>query len=174
MNIYLLILLRLTHVVAGILWGGAAVAYLFFVKPSVGSIGPAGPQFMQNLMDRRKYPVYMMVTSTLTVLSGGVLYWLSSGGLNLAWVRTGPGLGFTIGSLAALVAFLAGSFGIGPTSEAMAVLGGQIARSGAGPTPEQISTMQALEKKLVAAENLDFIMLAISMLSMAVSRYLIF
>lgn len=113
----------------------------------------------------------MISTSLLTVLAGGALYWFISGGLNLAWAASGPGLGFTIGSLAALVAFLVGTFGIGPTSGQMGALGGQIAASGQGPTPEQANTMQRLEKRLSRAEQIDFIMLVIAMLTMATARY---
>lgn len=172
--LFLLIVLRLVHVVAGILWGGAAISYLFFVKPSVKSIGPAGPQFMQSLTTRRKYPTFMMATSLLTVLSGGVLYWLSSGGLNLNWVQTGPGLGFTLGSLASLVAFLVGGFGIGPTAEKMGAIGGQIAASGTGPTPEQLNLLQVLERRLARVELIDFVMLVIAMVTMATARYWFF
>lgn len=171
MNIYILNLLRFVHVVAGILWAGAAISYLFFVKPSVTAIGAAGPQFMQNLMERRKYPIFMMSTSLLTVLAGGILFWFSSGGFNAAWIASGPGIGFTLGSVAALVAFLFGTFGIGPTSAQMGALGGQIAVSGKGPTPEQVAKMQALEKRLNFAEQVDFIMLVIAMLTMATARY---
>lgn len=174
MNIYLLNLLRFVHVVAGILWAGAAISYLFFVKPSVKSIGAAGPQFMQNLMERRKYPIFMVSTSLLTVLAGGALYWIISGGLNLAWIKSGPGLGFTIGSLVALVAFLLGTFGIGPTAGQISTLGGQIAASGQGPTPEQGRKMQSLEKKMSSIENMEFVLLAISLLTMATARYWIF
>jgi uncharacterized membrane protein len=171
MNNYLLILLRIVHIFAGGLWIGAAISYLFFIKPSVKAIGPAGPQFMQNLAERRKYPVFMISTSLLTVLAGGILYWFSSGGFNAAWIDSGPGIGFTIGSLAALVAFLVGNFGIGPTAAQMGALGQQIGASGGGPSPEQISALQALEKKLSNAERIDFVMLVIAMLTMATARY---
>lgn len=171
MNIYLLNLLRLVHVVAGILWAGAAIAYLFFFKPSVKAIGPAGPQFMQNLMQRRKYPVFMVVTSLLTVLAGGALYWFISGGLNLAWAATGPGLGFTIGSLAALFAFFLGTFGIGPIAGQISALGGQIAASGREPSPDQGRKMHALEKRMSSIENVEFVLLVISLLTMATARY---
>lgn len=171
MNAYLLFLLRIVHIFAGALWVGAAISYLFFIKPSVKAIGPAGPQFMQNLAERRKYPLFMVGTSLLTVLAGGILYLYASGGFNLAWTQTGTGLGFTIGSLAALVAFLVGNFGIGPTAAKMGALGGQIGASGGSPTPEQISTLQALEKKLSRAELIDFVMLVIAMLTMATARY---
>ncbi|MGE5248660.1 MAG: hypothetical protein ACM3QS_00465 [Bacteroidota bacterium] len=173
MNIYLLIILRLAHVVAGILWGGAAIAYLFFVKPSVESIGAAGPDFMRSLMERRKYPIFMMAVSLVTALSGALLYW-ALGRLNLLWIKTGPGLGFTLGSLAALVAFFVGGLGIGPASARLAALGGAIAASGGTATPRQASEMRLLAERLVRAERIDFIMLAIAMLTMATARYWVF
>ena len=171
MNVYLLILLRLIHVVAGILWGGAAIFYLFFVKPSVKSIGAAGPQFMQKLVERQRYPLFMISTSTLTILAGGILFWLSSGGFNLFWIQTGPRIGFTIGSLVALFAFIVGNFVIGPTAAKMSSLGLQIAMSGGSPNSGLIVEMQKLEKRLTHAENWDFILLVISMLTMATARY---
>lgn len=164
MNTYLLILLRIVHVIAGILCGGAAISYLFYIKPAVKAIGPAGPQFMENLAERRKYPLFMISTSLLTVLAGGILLWFSSGGFNATWIASGPGIGFTIGTLAGLAAFLVGNFGIGPTSAQMGALGQQIGASGGKPTPEQISILQTLEKKLSRAELIDFVMLVIAML----------
>jgi hypothetical protein len=174
MNIYFLVLLRVVHVVAGILWGGAAVSYLFFIKPSVRSIGAVGPKFMQNLAERRKYPIFMLSTSLLTVVAGGALYLFTSGGLSLSWIKTGPGLGFTIGSIAALIAFLVGNLGIGPASGRIGALGQKIATSGGPPTPEQLSEVQALEKKLYQAEVIDFVALIIAMLTMATARYWVF
>jgi len=171
MNAFLLIVLRLIHVVAGILWGGAAVYYLFFVKPSVVAIGAVGPQFMKNLVERRKMPIFMVSASLLTVLAGGILYWYSSNGINTAWILSGPGIGFTIGSAAALVAFLIGTFGVGPISGQLGGLGGQIAASGKGPTPEQAAQIHALEERLDFVERIDFIMLVIAMLTMATARY---
>lgn len=171
MNIFLLNLFRFLHVVAGILWAGASIFYLFFIKPSVKSIGPAGPQFMQNLSQRRKFPIFMMITSLLTVLAGGALYWYLAGGLSLEWAKTGPGLGFTIGSVAALIAFFLGSLGIGPTSGQIGALGGKIAASGQGPTPQQARELQTLESKLSVIENIEFVLLVISLLTMATARY---
>jgi hypothetical protein len=174
MNLYLLNTLRLVHIVAGILWTGAAISYLFFVKPSVQFIGAAGPQFMQNLMERRKYPIFMMVTSLLTILAGGALYWFSSGGLNWSWTATGPGLGFTVGSIAALLAFFLGMFGIGPTSGQIAALGQQIAAAGTGSTPEQVNQMRQLEKRVNVLERVEFVLLVIALVTMATARYWIF
>jgi hypothetical protein len=174
MDIYILLILRLIHVVAGILWGGSAIFLLFFVKPSVKAIGASGPQFMQSLVERRKAPLFMVGSSFLTVVSGGILYWFSSAGFKIAWISTGPGIGFTIGAFTGLVAFLFGNFGIGPTSEKLGKLGAQIAASGKPPSPEQVSQLQALEKRLNFSEQVDFIMMVIAMLTMATARYWIF
>lgn len=171
MDTYPLIFLRIVHIFAGTLWIGAGVFYLFFIKPSVKAIGAAGPQFMQNLAERRKYPMFMLTISLLTVIAGGLLYWYDAGGFSLTWIQTGPGLGFTIGALAALVAFFVGSLGIGPTSAKMGALGQQIGRSGGRPSQEQISQMEAMEKRLVRFEQIDFVMLTISLIAMATARY---
>lgn len=171
MNTYLLIALRLFHVVAGTLWVGAAISYLFFVKPTVRSIGPAGPQFMQNLAARARYPMFMATISLLTVLAGGALYLNTSGGFNALWLTSGPGIGFTIGSAAGVIAFLVGTFGIGPTAGAMGALGAKIAQAGGPPSPEQLNALHSLEKRLNRVEVIDFVMLALSILTMATARY---
>ena len=171
MNIYFILLLRFIHIVAGILWAGSAVSLMFFVKPTMKLVGPTGPQFMQALVTRRRYPLFMQSTSLATVLAGVVLYFYSSVGLNVFWIRTGPGIGLTLGSLAALIAFFVGNFGIGSTSAKMGALGQKIAASGKPPSPAQLSELQALEKRLNLAEWIDFTTLAISMLTMATARY---
>jgi hypothetical protein len=111
------------------------------------------------------------VHKPVTVLAGAILFWFSSGGFTPAWMASGPGIGFTIGSVAALVAFFVGGLGIGPTSAEMGALGGQIAASGNGPTRQQAAKMQTLEKRLSIVERVDFIMLVIAMLTMATARY---
>jgi uncharacterized membrane protein len=35
MNIYLLILFRIIHIFAGVLWVGSSVFFLFFVEPTI-------------------------------------------------------------------------------------------------------------------------------------------
>ena len=68
-----LIVLRFLHIVGGVLWAGSAIFYVLFVEPGVKALGPAGPKFMQELIQARKYPLFMNVVSILTVLAGGAL-----------------------------------------------------------------------------------------------------
>lgn len=135
--VYVLILLRLIHITAGVLWAGAAIAYFFFVEPAVKGLGPARPKFMQDLIDKLHYPLFMNTVSLLTILAGAALFWHASGGLQPAWITSGPGLGFTIGSITAIVVFGIGFFMIRPRAERLGALGRAIASAGGPPTIEQ-------------------------------------
>lgn len=167
----ILIVLRTIHIVAGVLWVGSAIFYPLFVEPTVKGLGPAGPKFMQDLIDRRRYPLYMNTVSALTVLAGLALYWMTSGGLQMAWVRTGPGIGFTIGSLVALVVYAIGFFMLKPRAERMGKLGQEIGRAGGPPTPEQAAALHTLGEEMTAIGRWDAILLTVSLIAMATARY---
>lgn len=99
MSAFLLYLtvLRVIHIVAGTLWVGSAVFYLFFVEPTVKSLGPAAPQFMQTLIEKRRYPMFMNAASMLTIAAGGC----STGAPRAAWPGSGslPGRGWALPSV---------------------------------------------------------------------------
>lgn len=170
MNTYM-ILLRTIHIVAGVLWVGSAIFYLLFVEPSVKVLGQEGPKFMQNLIDRRRYPLFMNMVSALTVVAGLLLYWNTSGGLQLAWVQTGPGLGFTLGSLVALVVYGIGFFMLRPRAERMGQLGQEIGRAGGPPTPAQAAELHKLGEELSSIGRWDALLLTVSLVAMATARY---
>ena len=167
---FVILLLRLIHIVAGALWAGAAVAYFFFFAPTARGLGPPGPKFMQDLVGKHRYPLFMNVSSMLTILAGLVLYWFSSGGLNAAWITSGRGLGFTLGSLAALAAFAAGFFGIRPRAERMGALSAAIAAAGGPPTAEQGAELSRLDAEMHGYERWDVLLLVLSLALMATAR----
>ncbi|HYT81400.1 MAG TPA: hypothetical protein VEQ37_19550 [Actinomycetota bacterium] len=109
---------------------------------------------------------------TMTVIAGGFMYWHDSDGFNTAFVKSRPGIGFTIGAIAAIIAWLDGSVLIGPTAVKFGRLGDEIAASGAPPTPEQASTMAASRRRLRLSGRVDIVLLTIAALAMAVARYL--
>lgn len=169
-----LLLLRLIHIVAGAFWVGAGVAYFLYFEPSAKGLGPARSKFMQELIGKYRYPIFMNVSSLLTILAGLGLYWASSGGLSAAWLTSGPGLGFTLGALAGLIAFGIGFIGIRPRAQRMGALGAAIAAAGAPPTAEQGAELGRLDAEIHTFERWDVILLVISLALMAVSRYLTF
>jgi hypothetical protein len=48
------------------------------------------------MVDKRHLPSYMDMISLLTVLAGAILFWNTSGGLQISWIKTGAGIDFTI------------------------------------------------------------------------------
>ena len=174
MNTYLLLFLRLLHVGGGVLWVGAAIMYFAFVEPTLRTIGPASGTFMQNFTGRQKYPIYMSLVSLATILSGAFLYWFLSSGLRVAWMLRGPGLIYTIGSVVGIVAFFMGMLLISPRGKRLGALSAEIGRAGGPPTSAQLAEINQLNHEMHTIELVEFILLAVSLLTMATARYWIF
>jgi uncharacterized membrane protein len=169
-----LIILRLVHIFAGVLWVGTAIFYFFLVEPAIKSLGPNAPKFMQFLIERQKYPLYMSLVSSLTIVAGGLLYWNTSGGLQLSWILTGPGLGFTIGSVIALAVYILGMTMIAPRAAQLSALGKEIGMAGGAPNEIQAAELEKLNRELHLIEKWDVTLLTISLIAMATARYWIF
>jgi uncharacterized membrane protein len=171
--VYLMVL-RILHIVGGTAWVGGAIIYHFFVEPTAEATAPHGRQFVQYFVVRRRYPVYMTVSSMLTILSGALLFWHSSSGLNLGWLSSGPGLVFSLGSVLTFVAFGMGLFIMSPTAARMMKLGQVIQTAGGPPLPEQVSELHRLEAKMNKTGWSEFVLMVISLLTMATARYWLF
>lgn len=168
--IYFIWFLRIVHIVAGIFWVGGALIMAFFIGPTIGATGEAGQKFVGHLMNNRKFGTRMMIASGLTILAGFILYWIDSDGFTSAWMSSGAGRGFAIGAGFALLGLVFGIL-VGRTTNAMAQLGAQIQGK---PTVEQMSRLNALRKQQVTYSNINAITLILSVIFMAIARYLVF
>ena len=90
MDIVLLVL-RLAHILGGIVWVGGALAVAGFIEPAVVALGPEGGRFMQRLVQHQRLTVFLSIAGAVTILSGLGLFWRISG-LQPGWFGTGPGL----------------------------------------------------------------------------------
>jgi uncharacterized membrane protein len=174
MNQFLLLSLRFLHIFGGVLWVGAAVAYFFFTQPSVKALGPAGGTFMTVFMEKRRYPIFMAVTSSATILSGFPLFFFASGKFSSAWLSSGPGIGFTVGSVLAIVGYFIGFVMISPRAQRLSKLGQQAGQAGGPPSPELIAQMEQLDHEAHRWEFIEFVLLSLSLLLMATARYMNF
>jgi uncharacterized membrane protein len=169
-NLYLILVLRLAHIAGGILWVGGAILYLFLLIPAAASAESAGKKFMQTLGPR--FGMLMRIVTTVTLISGILLYArFFSGGISFIWA-TGAGAAFTLGALAALVSYGMGVGIFGPTQGKIEALGAAMESAGGPPKPEQVLEMNRLQTGLMKAYRVDFILLVIAMATMAVARYL--
>jgi hypothetical protein len=115
----------------------------------------------------------MGMSSTLTVLSGALLFWQDANGQWLAWMSTGPGLGFTLGAVVGIVVYFVGMFGSNPR-RSDGKLGAEIRAAGGVPTPAQGAELQKLDKEMSTLGSIDFVLVALSLALMATARYWLF
>ena len=174
MFISYLILLRIVHVVASVCWAGGAFIFFLFVEPTAKALAPTGIQFVQYMVTKRRFSIFMVISSTLTVLSGALLLWQFAHGNALAYVKSGPGLGFVLGSMAGVAVYLIGMFGVNPRAIKLSKIGQEIQAAGGPPTPEQSTEMQTLDREMTTLSLADFVLVTASLALMATARYWIF
>lgn len=163
------IALRIIHIGSAILWAGGSVFIERFVQPTADELGPRAEPFMTGMI-RRRMAVYFPLVSGLTVVAGGILYWIDSGGDPLAYL-TGGGQGtvFGLGGIAGLLAFIVGTVGVGPNAMKLGKAGEAMARS--GPTPELEAVAAAARANLHRAGQIGLVLLVLAILFMASARY---
>jgi len=167
---YLVLLLRLVHILGGIFWVGGALFMNFFVGPTVAATAEAGQRFMGHLVNKAGVAKNLTVAAISTVLAGAVLYWIDSGGFTSGWLSSGAGIGFGIGAVFGLIGFIAGMM-VGRNAAALGQLGAQIQGK---PTPEQLQKLQAIQKQQATVGPINVYSLILAAVLMAISRYLVF
>jgi len=173
----IMIVLRLFHIVAGVLWVGSAFFFVGFLGPATGMVGPevSGPLF-QVLVGKMRVPKVITRFAMITVTFGWLL-WLkdlrdySDWSLSNWVFHNHFGLVLTIGAILATVAFVEGYLGVGKNVERLTEMGGQIAASGAPPTPEQQSRMQKLQQDIKKHGQQDLVLLLLAVIAMSTARY---
>lgn len=168
----LLIALRIIHILSGVLWVGGSALFFFYIEPAINKLGPDAEKFVDEVVNRRKVPIYFITVSTLSVLSGAILYWRDSNGLDLTWITTTTGLAFTVGGIAALVAWLGGNLLIPKTLGQLIAVGAQMKASDGPPSPELMGRLHAIQQKLHTIGMVDIVLLVGAVVTMAAARHL--
>ena len=167
-----LLLFRIVHVGSAMIWFGGAILAGFFLQPTADALGKAGQPFMDHLVRRRRMGVFFPVVAGLAILSGGALYWRDSSGLQAAWILSPTGLAFTVGGLAAVVAFLGGAILVGPSVAAQTAVQNELADGDGVPTEAQRQRLEWAAHRMQLANRIDLPLLVLAALTMAVARYL--
>jgi uncharacterized membrane protein len=81
-------ILRVLHIISGVLWAGGALVLFFFIGPTMGATGDAGKQFAGHLMGKTRFTAFMMTVAVSTVLAGGFLYGIDSNWFQSEWMRS--------------------------------------------------------------------------------------
>lgn len=160
-----LFLLRAVHIVGGVLWVGGLVIVSFFLVPASRALGPAAQPMLQDIMGRRKLPVYLMSVAIATTLAGILLMVRSISLTDGAWARSPMGIGISIGAATAIVALV---IGMTVTAPAAKRLGGP-PRPGATPLSDE--ERARLMRRTAIGSRVVLLLLAVSALTMATARY---
>jgi uncharacterized membrane protein len=165
--IYLIWLLRIVHIVGGVIWVGGTLTMTFFIGPTIAATAEAGQKFVEHLMNNLKFSNRMSAAAGSTVLAGLILYGLDARA-GAAWQRSGFAIGLSIGAGFAIIGFIFGIL-IGRTTKTMAQLGAQFQGK---PTNEQMAQMQSIRKQQATYSNISAIALILAVIFMATARYL--
>lgn len=171
---WLVIVLRLLHIGGGVLWAGSIVAFAAFVEPTATALGPKGVPFVQHLGGKSGFTQAMVGAALVTVLAGLALLWIDSGGFQPDWMAGGMGVTISVGALCGIVAAIVG-IGVGARDASrLGALAEQAQQTPGGPTPEQLSAMHALQRKLRLGGRVGAALLVVAVVCMAVARYAAF
>lgn len=162
-----IVLLRAAHIVAAAAWVGSSLSFAFFIEPAAERLGPSAAPFMAELVEKRKFPIAIAITSVIAIVAGALLYWHDSSGLEADWITTRTGTAFTVGAAAAIAAWLVGFFvlrpGIDRKGELVAI---------AASDPEAGTELAQLGRRLRSASLVNAWLIILAALAMAVARYL--
>ena len=178
LSTYMLVF-RGIHILAGVLWVGSAFLFAAFIEPTAAKLGPGAGPFMNELVEKRKVPMWITVIATFNIVAGAFLYWAAwhekasdfgTNGTWSSWIGSAPGRVFTLGALCAITGYLIGLIGVAGNVVKMNELGGEIAAGGGPPTPEQGAAMQKLQERLRLYSRTDLVFLIVAVLCMATAR----
>lgn len=167
------IILRLVHIIAGVMWVGGAIFVFRFIEPTAKELGPKAEPFMTGLVETRKIGLYFAIISGLTVLAGTLLFWINSAGDPIRWITgDATGLAFGIGGLAAWIAFILGLVAVKPAVEDLGTIGAAMRDAGGPPPAELVARMGAAQARVTRLGQIDLVLLVIAIVTMATARYL--
>lgn len=170
-----IIVFRVVHILAGVLWVGSAFLVTAFIEPTASALGPAAGPFMQHMIEKLKISKIITALAGLTLLGGFLLYWhdfhVYYDGTLGAFLTHRLGTILTIGMVSALIGFFGGLFGIKPAAERLGALGKEIAAGGGPPSPERAAEMKQVVERMRFFGRFDLAFLIFAVLCMATARY---
>ena len=105
MDQWLIVSLRVIHVISGAAWVGGAFLIMGFIVPRARQLGPEqGGTYLKRFLDHPRFSTYITAVELLAVITGFILFWNTSGGLQDVWLTSPTGLAFTVGGIAAVIA----------------------------------------------------------------------
>jgi hypothetical protein len=122
------LVLRLIHILAGMLWVGAGGFNVPFLGPTLARVGPAAGPVMAALRERGMF-TFLPAMAVLTILSGTRLMAIVSAGFEESWFASTRRATYAWSGLAAILAFVTRDRDHAPAGEPDGPAGGEMARA---------------------------------------------
>jgi uncharacterized membrane protein len=168
-----LIVLRLIHVLGGLIWVGSAVFSGFLLMPALAKLGPTAGAVMAGLKDRGLF-VILPTVAILTILSGLRLMWLVSGGFATGYFTTASGATYAAAGACAILAFVLGLTISRPLGARVGALGAELARATDQTQRANIAARLATAQRSSAVLGVVLTLLLVGgAAGMAIARYLV-
>ena len=167
-----MIILRILHIVCGVLWAGGIFMLAWFIIPAVNASGPEGGKVMRQIGATNHFSSVLALAATLNIVTGLLLYWRDSNGLSADYLSSQQGISFSTGMITAIIAYLMGLTINRPGTERMVRIGNEIAAAGGKPTEGQMAELGRIRTRLFSSTRYMAILLLITVATMAIARYL--
>jgi uncharacterized membrane protein len=167
-----MLVLRLVHILGGMIRVGSGIFNSFFLLPTLAQVGPAAGQVIAGLQRRRLFTI-LPIVALLTILSGVRLMQITSGGFSPAYFASTSGRTYAWSGLAAIVGFLVGVVIARPAAMRAASVGATLA----GTTDQAaraplVASLERLRRTSSIASSVSVGLVVLAAAGMAVARYL--
>jgi hypothetical protein len=168
---WILVLLRLTHIVAAFAWIGLGATFAFFVMPAAIRSGDNGLRFLKTLFTTTPFERLFPMMAGITMLAGLLLY----SPLGNAWTHfssTGN-MVLGIGAAAGILAGIHGGAVTGRKTSALSKsLVEQVPDAGKSMDASAVSSLRTQVEHLVTDARISFVLMVIALIGMGTARYL--
>jgi hypothetical protein len=164
-------ILRAIHILLGVFWAGSMFFFVLFVEPSVRSLGPDGAKVIQALTRRRFLPILIGV-GALTLVTGLIVFWRLTNGFAGDWLLNPYAHSILGGATTGVVTLGIGLFVSRPTLQKLLDKGAAAAAAGSPPSQADLAEIGRLQGRLRTAARVAAALLLLSVLLMAMARYL--
>lgn len=166
------LVLRLIHILGGIFWVGGLMYTSFFLVPVVRSSPSIAGQVMAGLQKRRLF-IILPIVALLTIASGTRLMMIVSAGFSDTYLETTAGRTYSIGGVAAIIAFLLSLLVSRPAFVHVGRLSASLATTLDEAGRQRISAeIQRLNQRAAVANGIVVALLMLTAAGMATARYL--
>lgn len=161
-------LLRLTHILFGIVWVGFGAFTAFVLHPAAERAGESGQEMLRTFYAYSLNNAIMPIAAVVTTVVGLLMWGIRADGMNLAGYTTTGSIVMAIGVVFGLLAFGHGAGATARYSNAFA----DAAKAYQGASEVTMDTLNEAQKKLYLHANISAVLAIVSTVCMAGARYI--